>query len=107
MKLILQIACGTVLGWLVIRGIELISAAAAVSSLAHSTSTHQPLPALSTPHASTQAPPVQQAPTIQQPPIDVTPQPPTDTRHWSVTTVDGKTYSGTGPAPAGGLPAHP
>jgi len=107
MKLIGQIACGVVLGWLVIRGIELITAAAASPQLAHRTSTHEPLPTPSVPHAAIQAAPLQQPPPVQLPPTDTTPPPPADTRHWSVTTVDGKTYSGTGPAPPGGLPAKP
>jgi hypothetical protein len=106
-KLILQIAAGTVLAWLAITGIKLLAARTALQVFSDATPVHTtPAPARTyTPAAS----PPPDLPTL--PPSPPPPQsPPSETNHaadsrqWSITTTDGKHYSGTGPAPQNGLP---
>jgi hypothetical protein len=103
MKLILQIAAGAVLAWLAITGINLLAARATLRAF----SVAAPMPTAPartyTPAAS--PPPNLPAPNLPAPP----PLPPetnhaADSRQWSITTTDGKHYSGTGPAPQNGLP---
>jgi len=111
-KLILQIAAGTVLGWLAITGIQLLAARAAPMHTA---------PAAAPAHAHTPA----ASPPPDLPTLPPSPSPPpsspsetnhaADSRQWSITTTDGKHYSGTGSAPPSGLgqpqppqqPQHP
>src|ERR1700728_5481730 len=95
MKLILQIACGGVLGSLVIGLLRLLAAPATLSAFSKYLST-QTLPT----HAQVYTAPT--LPPLRTPPVNNTVPP--DTRQWSITTVDGKKSSGTGPTPAGGLP---
>jgi hypothetical protein len=102
-KLILQIAAGTVLAWLAITGINLLAA----RSVLHAVSAAAPMPVAPMPAAPVRS----YAPTAAPPPnLPAEPPPPpesdhtADSRQWSITTTDGKHYSGTGPAPQNGLP---
>jgi hypothetical protein len=95
-KLILQIAAGTVLAWLAITGINLLAALHPFSAAAPPTATAPARPY--TPAAS--PPPNLPALPALPPETDHT----ADSRQWSITTTDGKHYSGTGPAPQNGLP---
>ena len=96
MKLILQIAAGVVLGWLITKGIEVLT----VAGVAHSV-------AKSLPRPPQEVYPQPRATPRESPPA-VIPQPeppaaPADNRQWSIQTPGGKTYSGTGQPPDGGL----
>jgi hypothetical protein len=104
-KLILQIAAGTVLAWLAITGINLLAARAALHPFSAAAPPTATAPARS--YAPAAAPP----PILPaQPTVPAVPELPPETNHtadsrqWSITTTDGKHYSGTGPAPQNGLP---
>jgi hypothetical protein len=105
-KLILQIAAGTVLAWLAITGIKLLAARAALQAFSDAApmhtapaAAHSYTPAASPPPDLPTLPPTPPPP--QSPPSET--NHPADSRQWSITTTDGKHYSGTGPAPPNGL----
>jgi hypothetical protein len=107
MKLILQIAAGTVLAWLAITGIKLLAARASLQAFSDAAPMHT-APAAAHTHTPAASPPP------DLPTLPPSPPPPTssptetnhaaDSRQWSITTTDGKHYSGTGSAPQNGLP---
>jgi hypothetical protein len=108
-KLILQIAAGTVLAWLAITGIKLLAARAALQAFSDAAPVHTapaPAPAHSYTPAASPPPDLPTLPPSPPPPPSSSPSETNhaaDSRQWSITTTDGKHYSGTGPAPPNGL----
>ena|SRR5450432_647466 len=96
MKLILQVAAGTVVAWVVIKATELMMVAGVANSASASLPQLPPVTSLEPRPTSRELPRV----VIQQPNAAA---PPSDTRQWSIQTPSGKTYSGTGRPPDGGL----
>jgi hypothetical protein len=103
-KLILQIAAGIVLAWLAITGINLLAARAALQAFTDAV----PMPKAPAHSYTPTASPPANLPAPPSPSPSASPPPETnntpDSRQWSITTTDGKHYSGTGPAPQSGLP---
>jgi hypothetical protein len=104
MKLIVQIAAGTVLAWLAITGIKLLAAHAPLQAAPAAAPAHTFAPAASPPPDLPTLPPSPAPPPSSSSSSSSETNHAADSRQWSITTTDGKHYSGTGSAPQNGLP---